>query len=66
MQGQLDFRVHWIAYQLQPFAPPEGMRKQEYLEMKFKDQAQYLIAQKQVTSCWVYTLLQLDYHHPSA
>lgn len=48
VQDQLDFQVHWIAYQLQPFAPPEGMRKQEYLELKFKDQADYLLQQKKV------------------
>lgn len=48
LQGKLDFEVHWIAYQLQPLAPPEGVPKAVFMEQKFKGQAQYLIEKKQV------------------
>jgi hypothetical protein len=44
----LEFEVHWIAYQLQPLAPPEGVPKAVFMEQKFKGQAQYLMEKKQV------------------
>lgn len=48
LQGKLDFELHWIAYQLQPLAPPEGVTKQAFMEQKFKGQAEYLMKKKQV------------------
>ena len=49
-QGKLEFEVHWVAYQLQPLAPPEGIPFLEYLEQKFKGQAAYLWQKKQASS----------------
>jgi predicted DsbA family dithiol-disulfide isomerase len=46
-EGKLEFEVHWIAYQLQPLAPPEGVPKAVFMEQKFKGQAQYLMEKKQ-------------------
>lgn len=48
LQGKLNFEIHWIAYQLQPLAPPEGVPKAVFMEQKFKGQAQYLMKKKQV------------------
>lgn len=48
-QGRLHFEVHWIAYQLQPLAPPEGVPKMEFLQQKFKGQAEYLMKKKGVS-----------------
>ena len=47
LQGKLEFEVHWMAYQLQPLAPPEGVPKAVFMEQKFKGQAQYLMEKKQ-------------------
>jgi len=52
LQGKLEFEVHWIAYQLQPLAPPEGVPKAVFMEQKFKGQAQYLMEKKQVRPLW--------------
>lgn len=32
---QLDLRVHWRAFQLNPDMPAEGLERQRYLELKF-------------------------------
>lgn len=50
LQGKLNFEIHWVAYQLQPLAPPEGVPKAVFMEQKFKGQAQYLMKKKQVLS----------------